>query len=263
MSPETADESGTGGLATTVLGVHRLEDPEQQGEILALAHRLPGVQRVWMDGDALCVEHDPSLCSREGIIEALERRGIPLRLGAVLAAETGEPPPAGPGPTMSGPEELGEGDPADALTLIPYGVFVLSVGGQDSLNACTVSWLTQVSFEPPLLVLALDRTSYSHGTLVPGGTFAINFLDRGNISRANRLALPHRLRPRDLAGVPHNRSFRGTPILDEAIAFLECEVRATFEPGGDHTLFVGEVVAGGVRRESAMLTLRESGLKYR
>lgn len=265
-SSESAGETRPA-LATTILSVRHLEDPEQEGDMLAAVHRLSGAERAWMEGDDLHVVHDASRCSREELIDTLERRGFPLRRDADGApiAQTIQAggAPAADAQSFAQEKPLAEGDPADALALMPYGVFVLTVSHQDELNSSTVSWVIQVSFEPPLLALALEHGSHSPSMLEPGGTFAINLLDNGQVSVASRQALPHRLRPRNMAGVMHHRTGRGTPVLDEAFAFLECAVRGQLEPGGDHTLFIGEIIGGGVRRDATAMTLRDSGLKYR
>ncbi len=152
----------------------------------------------------------------------------------------------------------------DALLQIAYSVFILTIRQGDEINACTGSQLMQVSFEPPMVAIAVDKNSYSHKMLFKeGALFAINLLDSRQLAIANRLALPHRMRPQQMAGIRHRAGQSGAPILEEAIAYVECKVRSALDTGGDHSIFVGEVVAGGVVREAEPLTLRESGLKYR
>ena len=77
------------------------------------------------------------------------------------------------------------------------------------------------------------------------------------------MAAPHRHNPHKLAGVSCHLGQTGVPLLDDALAWLECEVRQTLEVDGDHTLFIGEVVDGGVIRRAEPLTLLASGLRYK
>lgn len=151
----------------------------------------------------------------------------------------------------------------DALRLISYGLYVLTTAHGSEVNAITCNWLTQISFEPLMLVVALEKESHSHRLVQESGVFAVNFLDKDQAHLARRMAAPHRINPHKLAGVAYRIGVTGTPLLDQAIAFLECEIRQALEVGGDHTLFVGEVVEGEVTRHAETLTLLASGLRYK
>jgi flavin reductase (DIM6/NTAB) family NADH-FMN oxidoreductase RutF len=151
----------------------------------------------------------------------------------------------------------------DALRLVSYGLYVLTTAHGSEINAIVCNWLTQISFEPLMLVVALENESHSHLLVQESGVFAINFLDKDQIHLARRLAAPHRINPHKLVGVAYHTGLTGTPLLDQAMAFLECEVRQALEVGGDHTLFVGEVVGGEVTRHAESLTLLASGLRYK
>lgn len=151
----------------------------------------------------------------------------------------------------------------DALRLISYGLYVLTAAHGPEVNAITCNWLTQISFEPLMLVVALEKESHSHLLVQESGVFAVNFLDKDQIYLARRMAAPHRINPHKLAGIAYRTGMTGTPLLDQAIAFLECKVRQTLEVAGDHTLFVGEVVGGEISRHAETLTLLASGLRYK
>lgn len=152
----------------------------------------------------------------------------------------------------------------DAIQLISYGLYVLTTAHGPDVNAITCNWLTQISFEPLLVLVAIEKESYSHQLLQESGVFAINFLSKDQNHLARSMAAPHRIKPYKLAGVAHHNGITGVPLLDEAIAFLECEVRQVLEVDGDHTLFVGEVVGGeAVTRYAEPLTLLASGLRYK
>lgn len=157
---------------------------------------------------------------------------------------------------------LDSSDVNDALLLVPYGVYILTTASGEQLNACTASWLTQVSFEPPLIAVAIENESYTRGLLTNGTPFAINFLDSNQIAAANRLALPHRLRPQNLAGLSYRLNDAGAPILEDALGYLACKVE-NWLAAGDHTIFLGRVTEGAVTRHAELLTLRSSGLRYR
>lgn len=151
----------------------------------------------------------------------------------------------------------------EAVRLISYGLYLVTLARGAEVHALTLNWLSQVSFEPLLVMAALERQSHAHRLLPAAGSFAVNFLSPEQIDLARRSAVPHRLNPHKLAGVPYHLGSTGAPVLDQALGFLECRVTQVLEPGGDHTLFIGAVAAGGVMRAGDPLTLRASRLRYR
>jgi flavin reductase (DIM6/NTAB) family NADH-FMN oxidoreductase RutF len=152
----------------------------------------------------------------------------------------------------------------DALLLLPYGVYVVTTGGESRPpGAFTACWVMQVSFEPLLVALAVDKTSRSQALLEENGLFAVNILGKDQTSLAARLGTPSRISPYKFNGVAWHAGATGAPLLDTALAHLECQVTSSLDPGGDHLLLIGAVVAGGVQRREAVLMLEESGLRYR
>ena len=154
--------------------------------------------------------------------------------------------------------------PHDGLILIPYGVYVITTGGESKrLGAFAASWLTQVSFEPLLLALAVDKVSHSQALLEENGVFAVNLLSQNQTQLAARLGTPYRISPHKFNGVAWHAGVTGAPLLNEALSHLECQISASLDPGGDHIILIGKVVAGGVQRREPPLTLERSGLRYR
>jgi flavin reductase (DIM6/NTAB) family NADH-FMN oxidoreductase RutF len=103
----------------------------------------------------------------------------------------------------------------------------------------TVSAFSSLSLEPPLILICIDRRASGHDNLVEGGTFAVNILaeDQEEISR--------RFASRDIDrfdGIGYKQGATGAPLLEGAIARIECRIDAT-HPGGDHTIVVGEIIA--------------------
>ena len=158
---------------------------------------------------------------------------------------------------------LKQKDARDALRLVPYGLYVLTTAHDGRVNAITCNWVTQVSFKPLLIAVAIEKQSQTHQLLRGSGVFAINFLDKEQKHLARQMAIPYRLKPHKLAGIPYHADETGAPLLDEAIGYLECEVSQVLEVVGDHTLFIGQVVAGGAVRHVEPLTLLHSGLRYK
>ena len=105
----------------------------------------------------------------------------------------------------------------------------------------TANSLASVSLEPPLLSACIDHTAELHDALIAARVFVVNILSVHQEALSRRFASKHLER---FDGVGYQDSPGGQPILDGALAWIECATHATF-PGGDHTILVGRVLHGG------------------
>ena len=149
-----------------------------------------------------------------------------------------------------------------ALRKIPHGVYIIGVRQGDQLNAFTGTWLTQVSFTPPLVALGIRKDSHSFEMIKQGRVFSVNLLGKHQKSIAEHFVKPATVAGEKLKDVRHRPGKTGAPILEEAIAYFECEVREIANDGGDHALIIGEVVEAGVPKDEPALTLMDTGWHY-
>jgi flavin reductase (DIM6/NTAB) family NADH-FMN oxidoreductase RutF len=153
-----------------------------------------------------------------------------------------------------------------ALRMIPYGLFVLTAAKQDEVAAATVNWVTQASFEPPLVVVGVKTDSHAHALIKETKAFALNVLGKGQQALAFTFFKPAELKDGKISGQAFKRGSTGAPILADTPAFVECTLESTVEIG-DHSVFVGKVVDAGVtkqpegRADDATLWLKEAGDK--
>jgi len=154
-----------------------------------------------------------------------------------------------------------------ALRMIPYGLYVITAESQDGrVAAATVNWVTQASFQPPLVAVAIKADSSAHEIVKSAGAFALNVLAKGQ----NGLAfIFYKSAERDgdsIGGEAFRRGKTGAPLLTRAAAFVECSVVGALGKG-DHSLFLGEVVEAGVplplqgRPDDNTLVLKDLGEK--
>ncbi len=148
-----------------------------------------------------------------------------------------------------------------ALRKIVHGVYVIGVRGEGKLNAFTATWVSQVSFEPPLVMIAVRKASISHQMIEQSKVFVINLLASGQKLLAQHFLKPAHLGGDKLEGIPHRLGVTEAPILQEAAAYLECRVRE-IHTGGDHSIVIGEVIEAGVQQDVEPLTLKETGWQY-
>ena len=148
-----------------------------------------------------------------------------------------------------------------ALRGIVHGVYVIGVREGEKSNAFTATWITQVSFEPPLVAAGIRKDSISFRMIEASRVFTINLLSSGQKPLAQHFLKPAHLGGDKLQGIGHRPGKTGAPVLDEAMAYLECRVKEIF-PAGDHSLVLGEVVEAEFRRPDEPLMLGETGWQY-
>ena len=136
-----------------------------------------------------------------------------------------------------------------ALRMIPYGLYVLTAKAPDGqVAAATVNWVTQVSFEPPLVVVGVKVGSGPHKVIQEAGAFALNILGKEQQSAAYTFFKPVVTEGNTLGGEPFRPGSTGAPVLEQVPAYLECRLVETVEEG-DHAIIVGKVVDAGLAKE--------------
>lgn len=100
----------------------------------------------------------------------------------------------------------------------------------------TATAVCLVSFEPPLLLVCIDRTAECHEAFLTAESFAVHLLREGQEALSRRFA---RKDSQKFEGISHRQGVMGVPILADVLASVECRVHARY-PGGDHTILVGE-----------------------
>lgn len=165
-------------------------------------------------------------------------------------------PPIGPFPLGADPEEYDKLR-RRVLWTMPYGLYVLGVRAGERRNGMTVNWVTQLSFEPKLLGVAVEGDAFTHELLAEGGVFSLNIVDREDRAVVRKFTKPVEVDPDagTLNGFAFHDGRTGAPVLDQALAWVECEVRQQV-PCGSHSLFVGEVVDAGFQKPEDTPPLR-------
>ena len=148
------------------------------------------------------------------------------------------------------------------LRMFAYGLYAATAKHDDDVSIMTANWLTQCSFEPPLLALAVEGNSHSRQVIEASGAFALNLYESGQRELAGSLGRTFGKHPEKIAEVAWKPSpLTGSPLLETALGWVECKIVSSL-PAGDHILFVAEVVEVGLNREGVPLTLKETGFKY-
>ncbi|HKV57079.1 MAG TPA: flavin reductase family protein [Ktedonobacteraceae bacterium] len=147
------------------------------------------------------------------------------------------------------------------LRTFTYGLYAISCADEGEVNIFTANWLTQTSFEPPLLALSVENDSKSLPMIQRSRKFTVNVLRSGQRELAGKLGKSAIQHPDKLAGIEYIVGANGCPILLDALAWVACEVHHTIE-AGDSTIMVAEVVDVGMSGEGPSLTMNEAGFRH-
>lgn len=153
------------------------------------------------------------------------------------------------------------------LWTLPYGLYVVGSRHEGRRNGMTLNWATQVSFQPKLVGISVEKTAVTHELIAGGGAFGLNTIDREDRAIVRKFTKPVEVdeAASTLNGYGfHDAPVTGVPILDIAVAWLDCEVRNPVDCGG-HTLFIGEIVAAAFQRDDEdvpLLRMEDTRMSY-
>ena len=133
--------------------------------------------------------------------------------------------------------------------LFASGVTVVTTRSQGLLRGLAVSAFSNVSLEPPLVMVCIANDATTRELSADSGLFAVNFCSEDQEFLSERFAARAPIVNSRFEGVPYRTAVTGAPILEESIAWYDCRLEATYA-GGDHTIFVGRVVAVGLGDEA-------------
>lgn len=130
------------------------------------------------------------------------------------------------------------------LSQFAAGVTIVTTRHGDEIHGLTANSFCSVSLSPPLVLVCVDKDAHSHDLIHRSGNFAVNILTAAQEALARRFATNNLSAAERFAGIQHHIEITGAPILEESLGWLDCKLFAA-HAGGDHTIFVGEVVALG------------------
>jgi flavin reductase (DIM6/NTAB) family NADH-FMN oxidoreductase RutF len=124
------------------------------------------------------------------------------------------------------------------------GITIVTARDGEEIHGLTANSFCSVSLEPALVLVCIDKKAHSHHLIEHGKNFAVNILNTSQEALARRFATNNLSAPERFAGIDFRTETTGAPVLQESLGWLDCRLVAAY-PGGDHTIFVGEVLALG------------------
>ena len=178
---------------------------------------------------------------------------MPLRTGPV------EPFPAG-----AEPEEY-DRLRRRVLWTMPSGLYIVGSRAADRRNGMTCNWVTQLGFDPKLLGVSVEKDAVTHELISEGRAFAMNIIDREDRAIVRKFTKPVEVDAEagTLNGFPFHDGTSGAPILDQAVAYVDCRLHASADVGS-HTLFIGEIVDAGFQKDedTPVLRMEDTRMSY-
>jgi flavin reductase (DIM6/NTAB) family NADH-FMN oxidoreductase RutF len=161
---------------------------------------------------------------------------------------------------------------------MPYGLYIIGSKEPEAgkVNGMMADWVMQVSFNPRLIAVSFETNSHTLGNIRGAPHFSVNLLsqDRASMELARPFAQPHsgaKVSGRSeaeaqkvhykLDGLSYELTDQGCPVLQGAMAWLQCEAEQ-FLDIGDHVLVIGRVLDGSVEREAEPMTSSFTGWTY-
>lgn len=153
------------------------------------------------------------------------------------------------------------------LWKMPSGLYV--IGSTDKAgrrNGMTLNWASQMSFDPKLLAIGVERAAVTHELIEAAGVFSLCLVDREDRAIVRKFTKPvdADLDAKTLNGFPYFDGPATTaPVLAQSVAYVECEVRQSVVIG-NHTLFLGEIVNAAFLKdeETPVLRMEDTRMNY-
>jgi flavin reductase (DIM6/NTAB) family NADH-FMN oxidoreductase RutF len=159
--------------------------------------------------------------------------------------------------------ELDQQAKKTVLRQFTYGLYAVSAAHDGDRGIFTANWLSQVSFEPPLVALSVEKDSSTLPLIRASGLFAICPLKDDQKGLAGDLGRP-RVRAGDKFAVYNlatHESPSGVPVLDDALGYVTCKVLNEVD-AGDSVVLIGEVIEADVFAADDSLTMRAAGFRH-
>ena len=147
----------------------------------------------------------------------------------------------------------------DLMARFATGVSVVAARHGPLLAGMTANAIASISIDPPLMLASIGRRAETHGAIIGSHAFAISILAADQQELAECFARPTTAEKlTGFCGASWEEAETGSPVLDGALAFFDCRL-VDRHVGGDHTMFVGEIVAAGFREDAEPLLWYASG----
>jgi len=139
-----------------------------------------------------------------------------------------------------------------AMSQFASGVTVVTTEHEGTQYGMTVASFASLSLHPPLVLVCIEKSVKTHDVIAAAGKFGVSILAQSQADISNRFASKS---DDKFSGVAVRRGELGLPLIEGAICTIECRVHAQL-PGGDHSIYVGEVIEARSGEEAPLVYFR-------
>lgn len=149
-----------------------------------------------------------------------------------------------------------------AAAMFPSGVAVVTSGYEGLVHGITVSAFSSVSLDPPQVLACVSRWSKLNEMVLKADAFVVSILASDQAHLSDYFATPGREPVGSFLdlGIGHSLQATGIPVLHGAAAFFDCAVVMACE-SGDHSIFIGDVLAAGAEKDREPLLYYNRGYR--
>jgi flavin reductase (DIM6/NTAB) family NADH-FMN oxidoreductase RutF len=149
-----------------------------------------------------------------------------------------------------------------ALRLLSNGIYILTTRSGDAYAAAMVSWVTQVSFKPPRILIALQPDSRIHTLLQKSRRGILHILAHDQLPIARTFLHATEYSEAHLNGEPFTEDAQGLPVLSRVSSYVECALQSTLPESGDHALLLMDIVQASHNGDLRPLLVADSPWTY-
>jgi flavin reductase (DIM6/NTAB) family NADH-FMN oxidoreductase RutF len=148
------------------------------------------------------------------------------------------------------------------LRLLTNGMYILTSRSADRFGAATITWVSQASFKPPLLMVALRKDGSAFQCVVESRAAVLHVLNSDQQLIAQKFFAATSESQGLLNGEPYFEGTNGAPVLENLGAYLECKALEIAATHGDHATVIFEVLDAVLRKDVEPLTVTGSPWQY-
>ena len=148
------------------------------------------------------------------------------------------------------------------LRLLSNGVYVLTSRSADRYGAATVTWVSQASFRPPLIMAAVRADSNVYRCLSESRSAVLHIVGDGQQEIARTFFFPTRAAPGTINGEPFAEGRTACPVLARLPAHIECRVEHILDAEGDHAIVILRALEACCREDVRPLTVAQTPWQY-
>ena len=148
-----------------------------------------------------------------------------------------------------------------AMRVLSYGVYIVSAKSGDSITAAIVTWVSQASIEPPLIMMGIKRDGRIYREVKESRKFVLNIVGEDQKKIAASFMKKCEVDGNKINGYIFIEGKSGAPVFNDVPYYMECEVRQWID-GGDHDIVIADVIEAGATEDAKALDLRSAGWKY-